>query len=112
MEQMDQWRRRYFRGLLYFLLFGLALFGLGKLSDSRFHSKAFSGRIEKIEFSSKGIIMIFIHGQDFYLNNYDRSIKDYLDVGDSVNKPENTWDISIYKMKGDSVISTFVWPPK
>lgn len=105
-------RKRFLLGLLYFISFVFVLWGIGRLSDARFHSIPFSGRIEKIELSDKGIVMIFVHGRDFYLNNYDRSIEDYLEVGDSVNKPENSWDISVFKMKNDSVVSVSLWSSK
>jgi len=97
------------KGLIVFFSIFLFIGLVTKWEASRFYSNSFGGDIEKIEFTAKRIIVIFVNGDDYYLDHYERSIGSYLEVGDSVHKAEETWELHVFKKKEGRVVSESVW---
>lgn len=92
-----------------FLSVVLVLFIVGEWSKEKFKMTGINGRIERIEFSDKGMPIIYIHGKDFYLNHYDASLRKYIFVGDSVHKASGTFDLYVFRMRNDSAFFRYYY---
>ena len=82
----------------------------GEIYVNKFYKKSFSGKISNIEFSVQGFPIISLGDKEIYLAEYGSKIGKVIEIGDSVAKRNNSWELLIFKDNEKEPI--MFYPPK
>ncbi|MEP1893985.1 MAG: hypothetical protein ABJJ14_20040, partial [Cyclobacteriaceae bacterium] len=64
-----------------------------------FVDKQIEGIVDEVRYSSKGSCTVTIEGVNIYLGYYSTCLKKNINVGDSIFKRSNSWELKLFRKR-------------
>jgi NRPS condensation-like uncharacterized protein len=86
-----------------FLILRTIVLNQDEIRKEEVKKRFYKGTILKVEEGGRGAFWLYLTDTTLLLNIFERKIRDYIQVGDSISKEKGTATIKVYRKDKDSI---------